>query len=270
LASLGKQSRKEWFGTACCPSNIARLIASLGNFIYGYADNKIFINLFVGSQTNFSLPKGEIQFNMQTNYPWSGDVKCTLSMKKKIKSTIAFRIPGWSKGIPAPGELYAFSTSASEKPIMLINKTEVPFIEQDGYAIIDREWSNNDVIEYKIPMNIKKVVARNELKYNNERIALQRGPLVYCIEGADNNGKAWNVVAPTKSAFETENFSVLDEKVVSLIADLPVLTIASDGLSAKTSNQKVRAIPYYTWCNRGSNPMQIWLPVSLKDVKINY
>ena len=270
LASLGKQSRKEWFGTACCPSNIARLIASLGNFIYGYADNKIFINLFVGSQTSFSLPKGEIQFNMQTNYPWSGDVKCTLSMKKKIKSTIAFRIPGWSKGIPAPGELYAFSTSASEKPIMLINKTEVPFIEQDGYAIIDREWSNNDVIEYKIPMNIKKVVARNELKYNNERIALQRGPLVYCIEGADNNGKAWNVVAPTKSAFETENFSVLDEKVVSLIADLPVLEIASDGLSAKTSNQKVRAIPYYTWCNRGSNPMQIWLPVSLKDVKINY
>jgi len=270
LASLGKQSRKEWFGTACCPSNIARLIASLGNFIYGYADNKIFINLFVGSQTSFSLPKGEIQFNMQTNYPWSGDVKCTLSMKKKIKSTIAFRIPGWSKGIPAPGELYAFSTNASEKPVMLINKTEVPFIEQDGYAIIDREWSNNDVIEYKIPMNIKKVVARNELKYNNERIALQRGPLVYCIEGADNNGKAWNVVAPTKSTFETENFNVLDEKVVSLIADLPVLEIASDGLSAKTSNQKVRAIPYYTWCNRGSNPMQIWLPVSLKDIKINY
>jgi DUF1680 family protein len=270
LASLGKQSRKEWFGTACCPSNIARLIASLGNFIYGYADNKIFINLFVGSQTSFSLPKGEIQFNMQTNYPWSGDVKCTLSMKKKIKSTIAFRIPGWSKGIPAPGELYAFSTNASEKPVMLINNTEVSFIEQDGYAIIDREWSNNDVIEYKIPMSIKKVMARNELKYNNERIALQRGPLVYCIEGADNNGKAWNVVAPTKSTFETENFSVLDEKVVSLIADLPVLAIASDGLSAKTSNQKVRAIPYYTWCNRGSNPMQIWLPVSLKDVKINY
>jgi DUF1680 family protein len=270
LASLGKQSRKEWFGTACCPSNIARLIASLGNFIYGYADNKIFINLFVGSQTSFSLPKGEIQFNMQTNYPWSGDVKCTLSMKKKIKSTIAFRIPGWSKGIPAPGELYAFSTNASEKPVMLINNTEVSFIEQDGYAIIDREWSNNDVIEYKIPMSIKKVMARNELKYNNERIALQRGPLVYCIEGADNNGKAWNVVAPTKSTFETENFSVLDEKVVSLIADLPVLAIASDGLSAKTSNQKVRSIPYYTWCNRGSNPMQIWLPVSLKDVKINY
>jgi DUF1680 family protein len=270
LASLGKQSRKEWFGTACCPSNIARLIASLGNFIYGYADNKIFINLFVGSQTSFSLPKGEIQFNMQTNYPWSGDVKCTLSMKKKIKSSIAFRIPGWSKGIPAPGELYAFSDNNPEKPVMLINNVEVSFTEEDGYAVVDREWSNNDVIEYKIPMSIKKVVARNELKYNNERIALQRGPLVYCIEGADNNGKAWNVVAPSKSAFETENFNVLDEKVVSLIADLPVLAIASDGLSAKTSNQKVRAIPYYTWCNRGSNPMQIWLPVSLKDVKINY
>lgn len=270
LASLGKQSRKEWFGTACCPSNIARLIASLGNFIYGYAENKIFINLFVGSQTNFSLPKGEIQFNMQTNYPWSGDVKCTLSMKKKLRTTIAFRIPGWSKGIPAPGELYSFSSNITEKPIMMVNNIEVPFTEENGYAIIERDWKNNDVIEYKIPMSIKKVMARNELKYNNERVALQRGPLVYCIEGADNNGKAWNIVAPSKSAFETENFNILDEKVVSLVADLPVLAIASDGLSAKTSNQKVRAIPYYTWCNRGSNPMQIWLPVSFKDVKINY
>ncbi len=270
LASLGKQSRKEWFGTACCPSNIARLITSLGNFIYGYAENKIFINLFVGSQTSFSLPKGEIQFNMQTNYPWSGDVKCTLSMKKKIQTTIAFRIPGWSKGIPAPGELYAFSTNVAEKPVMLINNIEVPFTEQDGYAIIERDWKNNDVIEYKIPMSIKKVLARNELKYDNERMALQRGPLVYCVEGADNNAKAWNIVAPSNAAFKAENFSVLDEKVVSLIADLPVLEISSDGLSAKTSNQKVRAIPYYTWCNRGSNPMQIWLPISLKDVKINY
>jgi DUF1680 family protein len=270
LASLGKQSRKEWFGTACCPSNIARLIASLGNFIYGYANNKIFINLFVGSQTSFTLPKGDIQLNLQTNYPWNGDVKCTLSMKKNMKSSIAFRIPGWSKGIPAPGELYAFSDKNAEKPVMLINNVEVAFTEVDGYAVIEREWKNNDVVEYKIPMSIKKVVARNELKYNNERMALQRGPLVYCVEGADNNNKTWNILSPADANFKAEDFNILDEKIVSLVADLPVIEIANDQLSAKTTKQKVRAIPYYTWCNRGSNSMQIWLPVSLKDVKINY
>jgi DUF1680 family protein len=270
LASNGKHSRKEWFGTACCPSNIARLIASLGNYIYGSDGNKIFVNLFVGSETIFSFPKDEMKFTMTTNYPWSGDIKCTLSMDKKIKSAIAFRIPGWSKGIPAPGKLYSFSGEENEKPKMVVNGVEIFYTEQDGYAIVDREWKDGDIVEYKIPMTVKKIVARNELKFDNERVALQRGPIVYCVEGADNNGKAWNIFSPSSAIFKTENFNVLDEKVVSLVSVLPVLEIGSDGISAKTINQKVRAIPYYTWCNRGSNPMQVWLPTALKDIKINY
>ena len=270
LASDGRHSRKEWFGTACCPSNIARLIASLGNFIYGYADNKIFVNLFVGSETSFTLPKGEMQFKMQTNYPWSGDVKCVLGMKKKIKTAIAFRIPGWSKGIPAPGNLYTFFDNKEEKPTLLINGVENRYIDQDGYAVVDREWKDGDVVEYKIPMAIKKVVARNELKLDNNRMALQRGPLVYCVEGADNNGKAWNIVSPKDAVYTTENMNIVNENVVSLVSYLPVLKISDDGLSANTNSIKVRAIPYYSWCNRGSNPMQVWLPISLSDIKINY
>ena len=119
-------------------------------------------------------------------------------------------------------------------------------------------------------MTIQKVVSRNELKFNNDRVAFQRGPLVYCIEGADNNGKAWNVIAPSQVSFTAENFKVLNENVVSLVADLPSIQIELNGTSAKTSFQKVRAIPYYTWCNRGSNAMQVWLPTSFKDVKVNY
>jgi len=270
LASDGRHSRKEWFGTACCPSNIARLIASLGNFIYGYADNKIFVNLFVGSETSFTLPKGEMQFKMQTNYPWSGDVKCVLGMKKKSKVAIAFRIPGWSKGIPAPGNLYTFFENKDEKPALLINGVDMQYTDQDGYAVVDREWKDGDVIEYKIPMTIKKVVARSELKLDNNRMALQRGPIVYCVEGADNNGKAWNIVSPKEAVYTTENMDILNENVVSLVSYLPVLKISDDGLSANTNSIKVRAIPYYSWCNRGSNPMQVWLPISFSDIKINY
>lgn len=270
LASNGTHARKEWFGTACCPSNIARLIASLGDFIYGYADNKIVVNLFVGSQTEINTPSGKIKLNMQTNYPWSGDIKCSLSMKKNTKSSIAFRIPGWSRGVVAPGNLYSFRDPAKGQPSLYVNGKVIQYIFQDGYAVIEREWKNGDVIDFSIPMEINKISARNELEVNNERIAIQRGPLVYCVEGADNNGKAWNIISSLNAEFSTEDFNVLDEKVVSIVADMPVLKIVEGGLGATTSNQKVRAIPYYTWCNRGSNQMQIWLPLTFKDIKVNY
>jgi DUF1680 family protein len=191
-------------------------------------------------------------------------------MKKKSKAAIAFRIPGWSKGIPAPGNLYTFFDDKEEKPTLLINGVESHYTDQDGYAVVDREWKDGDIIEYKIPMTIKKVVARNELKLDNNRMALQRGPLVYCVEGADNNGKAWNIVSPKEAVYTTENMGIVNENVVSLVSNLPVLTISDDGLSANTRSQKVRAIPYYSWCNRGSNPMQVWLPILLSDIKINY
>ena len=270
LASNGKHARKEWFGTACCPSNIARLIASIGDFIYGYNENKIYVNLYVGSQTEFNLPKGQMKFNMQTNYPWSGDINCTLSMKKSIRTSIAFRIPGWARGVPAPGNLYFFRDSTSLKPLMLVNGKVLQYTYENGYAVAEREWKNGDAIEFKIPMEINKISARNELEVNNDRIAIQRGPIVYCVEGADNNGKAWNILSSLDAEFKTENFNVLDEPVISIVADLPVLKIANDGFGATTEKQHVRAIPYYTWCNRGSNQMQVWLPLSFKDIKINY
>ena len=198
-------------------------------------------------------------------------MKCTLNMKKKVSLPIAFRIPGWANGIPAPGNLYSFeNTIPASKPTMLVNGKEIMYKVEDGYAVITQEWKNNDVVEFQLPMTIQKIKARDELFQDNGRVALQRGPIVYCIEGADNNGKAWNIIAPTQSVFTAENFSVLDEKVVSLVANLPVIQINNDGLSAETIIKKVRAIPYYTWCNRGSNAMQVWLPTSLKNEKINY
>jgi len=208
--------------------------------------------------------------NMKTNYPWDGAVSCDLTMKKKSTFAIAFRIPGWSKGIPSPGELYVTESKPLEKPLMKVNGLTVEFIEENGYAVINREWKSGDKIEYILPMDVKRVQARKELKADAERIAIQRGPIIYCVEGADNKGKAWNILAPSSSSFQIENFKVQNENVVSIVSDLPVLQIGNDGMTANTTLQKVRAIPYYTWCNRGSNPMQVWLPVALKDIKINY
>lgn len=271
LASSGKNERREWFGTACCPSNIARLIASLGNYIYGFSNDKIFVNLFVGSNSHFKLPNGEMQFSMSTNYPWEGNMKCTLNMKKKMTVPIAFRLPGWANGIPAPGKLYQYDMDTKdEAPIVLVNGKVVDYQLENGYVVVKQEWKNNDVVEYKLPLEVKKVVARDELLQDNGRIALQRGPIVYCVEAADNNGKAWNLIAPSNTSFTTEKFSVLDENVISLVAKVPVIQMNEDGLSAQTTVQKVRAIPYYTWCNRGSNAMQVWLPINFKKEKINF
>jgi DUF1680 family protein len=270
LASTGKHSRKEWFGTACCPSNIARLIASIGSYVYGQEGNKIYVNLFVGSETVFPLQKGSMGFSMKTNYPWNGDVQCKISLQKKEKSMIAFRIPGWAKDIPSPGSLYAFSEKQVSMPILTVNGVQQDYVEQNGYATIDREWEDGDLIEFKLSMPIRKILSRDELRQNKGRMALQRGPLVYCVEGADNEGKAWNITAPLQSTYTTEDFSVLDEKVVSIVSNLPVVKISADSSAVQTVFQKVRAIPYYTWCNRGSNPMQVWLPTAVKDIKINY
>lgn len=270
LASQGTHSRSEWFGTACCPSNIARLITSVGGYIYGQDRNKIYINLFVGSESSFDLAKSTMKIKTATSYPWQGNVGCTISMSKKEKASIAFRIPGWLTNTPAPGELYSFLNRSYATPTLLVNGKMVVFKEENGYAVIEKEWEDGDKVEYIMPMELRKITARKELIYNNDRIALQRGPIVYCVEGADNNGKAWNIFSPLNAIFETDNFSVLDEKVISLVSELPVLQIAADGQSTRTVNQKVRAIPYYTWCNRGSNPMLVWLPTAVKDIKINY
>jgi hypothetical protein len=208
---------------------------------------------------------------MATNYPWDGLMTCTLNMKKKTTAPIAFRLPGWANGTPAPGNLYHFTPNDKEEsPILLVNGQPVAYQIENGYVVVQKEWKNNDVVTYKLPMSIKKIIARDELTQDNGRIALQRGPIVYCVEAIDNNGKAWNIAAPISTPFTTEAFSVLDEKVVSLVANVPVVQMNEAGLSIQTTNQKIRAIPYYTWCNRGSDAMQVWLPTSFKKEKINF
>ena len=150
-----------------------------------------------------------------------------------MNATIALRLPGWANGTVAPGGLYSFVETNNTMPTLLINGESVQYQIQDGYVMVNHDWKDNDKIEYQLPMNIQKVVSRNELKFNNDRVAFQRGPLVYCIEGADNNGKAWNIIVPSQLNFAKEDFTVLNEKVVSLVANLPTIQIDLSGTSVK-------------------------------------
>jgi DUF1680 family protein len=271
LASLGNNARREWFGTACCPANIARLVASLGNYIYAKTDDGIWVNLFVGSNTSILLKQGTVALQQQTNYPWDGKIELKLDPVKKMKFALHLRIPGWYREQQWAGGLYRVSGNEKTKPIFLVNGQPVDYVADSlGYAIINRSWKKGDVLSFEYAMPVERVSSREELKQDKDRVALQRGPLVYCVEGADNNGRAWNLVFPDNATVSTTNYKVVDEPVVALQASVPVLSTSADGRSVTTSAQRITAIPYYTWCNRGSNPMQVWMPVKINDVKINY
>ena len=269
LASNGKNFRREWFGTACCPANIARLIASLGNYIYGYNDDGVWVNLFIGSSTNIQLGKQNLPVKMETNYPWDGNVKITVVPEEKTKFDLHIRIPGWAQGNAVPGGLYNFEDNSAANFTIKINGKEVPYQMDKGYAIINREWKKNDAVEVSLPMNIKRIVSRPEVKADENRVALQRGPLVYCVEGADNNNHAWNMILPESTALSTSKKTVGTESIITIEGEVPSLSVSADGSSVQTEKRKLVAIPYYVWCNRGQNQMQVWLPVSIKEVKVN-
>jgi len=276
LASRGQHQRREWFGTACCPANIARMVASLGNYIYAFNSNSIFVNLFAGSSTSFNLKNGMVQVKMESNYPWEGKVKLTLDPVKKSVFKVFLRLPGWMYDVVAPGGLYRVKKESNDgvndhfDPGLLVNGKTAGYTIQDGYLVVEREWKKGDRLELTLPMEVKLIESRPELKQDQQRVAIQRGPLVYCVEGADNNGKAWNIIIPEGTKFETIDYKVLDEPVKAITAEVPVVTVGDDGQSLRTEKKKIIAIPYYTWANRGKNEMQVWLPVRINDVKLNY
>jgi DUF1680 family protein len=270
LASNGRHFRREWFGTACCPANIARLIASLGDYIYANSDDALRINLFVGSNTKVKMNKTDVAIAQTTNYPWDGNVTMAIDPSKKSKFALQIRIPGWITGEAVPGGLYVFEDKKPTPFTIDVNGKPAILSMTKGYAVIDREWKKGDKVTINLPMEIKRVVSRPEVKQDEDRVALQRGPVVYCIEGADNDGQAWNVILPDNASFETSFQQNLLEGVQVIQFTAPTVQIKSDGQSVTTENKKVTAIPYYAWCNRGQNPMQVWLPRKIKDLKVNY
>lgn len=269
LASDGQHARREWFGTACCPANIARLVSSLGNYIYGFSNQGIWVNLFVGSNTTTKIGKTEVSLTQQTNYPWDGKIKLTIEPKNKTKFAMHVRIPGWIQGEAVPGDLFVFEDKSKTDFTLSLNGKSVSYKMENGYAVIERDWKKGDVLELNLPMEVKRIVSRPEVKQDEGRVALQRGPLVYCVEGADNNGKAWNVILPEQTSFQTSFQKDLLEGITTIQFDAPTVQVEPNGLSVKTEIKKITAIPYYAWANRGQNEMQVWLPTKIKDVKVN-
>lgn len=268
LASSGRDNRREWFGTACCPSNIARLVSSLGNYIYNTSANGIWVNLFIGSNTSVHLGKNEVALNMESGLPWKGEVTLQVNPSKKQAFALHVRLPGWLKE-PVPGNLYRYADDQQLQATIRVNGTPVEYQVQNGYAVIQRTWKKGDAVSVSLPMEVRRVVTIDSVVQNRDRVALQYGPMVYCVEGADNKNNVFGLIVPSTTKFTTEYRADLLGGVNTIKFTTPVITTGSDGASVSTQQKEIIAIPYFSWNNRGANDMQIWLPSAIRKLQIN-
>jgi uncharacterized protein len=256
-------------GLDCCSSNLTRFIQSVGDYIYAKTNDALWINLFVGSTGSFNLKNRKIQVKQVTNYPWDGKVQISVVPEKQTEFDLFVRIPGWADNQPVPGETYRYLDQSSEKISLSLNGIPANFKMVNGYAVIRKTWKKGDEVLLNMPMPVRRIVAIDEIKDDRDRVAIQRGPLVYCFEHADNDGKTMNIVIPDNISFTSEFKPQLLNGVVVVQAEAPVATISADGLNISTVNKKITAIPYYSWANRGLGEMRIWVPRKILDVKIN-
>lgn len=268
LYSSGKVSRSEWFGCACCPSNISRLIESVGNYIYAKTSDAVYVNLFVGSSANLSIQNRKLKIAQTTLYPWDGEVQFVVNPEKQTKIKLNIRIPGWARNQPVPGGTYLFTDTDTNSCSISVNGVNENCQMVNGYAVIEKTWEKGDIVRLSLPMPVRKIKAIDQVKENLNSVSLQRGPLVYCFEHPDNGSQNMNIILPEQVKLSAEFIPNLLNGVVILKGNAPVLSISPDGLNVSTESKQVVAIPYYSWANRGAGTMKVWIPRRIADVHI--
>lgn len=266
LESIGQHQRSAWFGCACCPGNITRFIASVPGYFYAQQGSNLYVNLYAGGTADVAMDGGRrVQVVQKTDYPWSGDVKLTVNPAKPGRFAMNVRIPGWARNEAAPSDLFRFADRAP-MPTLSVNGKPVPMTVVKGYVAVDRAWKKGDVVALSLPMPARRIVSSDKVLADQGRVAVQRGPVVFCAEGVDNGGKVRNLLLPDAAALTATRRPGLLGGVVTLTGTAQSLTAAADGSIVKAP-KTVTMIPYYAWCNRGRNEMEVWLPNSEKTAK---
>ncbi len=268
LESSGDYERSPWFGCACCPGNITRFLPSLPGYFYAQHDGTVFVNLFASGTADIHMDKGRtMQLTQETKYPWDGNIKITVNPAKKSKFEVAVRIPGWARNEAVPGDLYRFQSATTELPTLKVNGKTVSLKLDHGYATLNRAWKKGDVIELNLPMLVRRVLASADVKPDIGRVALQRGPIVYCAEWPDNpNGKVRSLLLPDAQTLTASFEPALLNGVETISGRAFNVSRDINGSLTKTE-QAFKAIPYYAWANRGKGEMAVWIADSEASVK---
>jgi DUF1680 family protein len=261
LESDGKYERSPWFGVACCPGNITRFLASVPGYVYAQRDDALWVNLYMASNAEIKLDNGRtVKIAQETRYPWEGAAKITVNPDQKAALTIHVRIPGWARNEPVPGDLYRYADKSADKVSLKVNGKAVPIQVEKGYATLHRTWKAGDSIELNLPMPVRRVVANDQVAADRGRVAIERGPIVYAAEGADNaNGRVRNLLLPDKEHLTAEFKPELLNGV--MVIKGKAIELGPNGQNGVPKTvQEFTAIPYYAWANRGRGEMIVWLP----------
>src|SRR5258705_4259508 len=259
LESNGQHARQEWFGVACCPGNITRFMASVPGYVYAKKGDALYVNLYAGGTADVELAGGKLKVSQATRFPWDGAVRIAVTPDKARAFTVNVRIPGWAREQPVPGDLYRFADKPSPQPNLKVNGSPVPLTMADGYVAIKRTWKAGDAIDLNLPMPVRRIVAHEKVTADRDRVALQRGPIVYAAEWPDNpNSKVRNIVLPDTSAMTTE-FRADLLNGVSVVKGRAIGLSYDERGALQKAQQPCLAIPYATWANRGRGQMAVWL-----------
>lgn len=260
LESNGQHERSPWFGVACCPGNITRFLASVPGYVYAHQADTIFVNLFASGTADIETGGGRrVRLTQRTRYPWDGAVRITVSPDRVRTFAIKLRIPGWARGEPVPSDLYRFADGPDPPVTLSVNGQAVAIAPDQGYTAVTRAWKAGDVIDFNLPMPVRRVVADERVAADRQRVALQRGPMVYAAEWPDNpNGKVRNIVLPASAKLTSEFRPALLKGVQVVTGRAYGLAYDANGKVAK-AEQDFTAIPYPMWANRGRGQMTVWL-----------
>lgn len=241
--------RQHWFDCPCCPPNISRLVTSLGQYIYTSNEEEIYAHMYMSNRAVIRGQTGDLEIVQESNYPWDGNIRFRIGAGRPVKRTLALRIPHWCGG--------DYQLKCNGRDIRSETKVE------KGYAKIIRTWSDGDEIELVLPMDAQRVYAHPKVRYNGGKVALQKGPIVYCLEEADNGPVLSGITLPEDSALFARFEEDLLGGVMILTAEAAKRGTEQERLysTGKPSEEKIRikAVPYYAWNNRGLGEMSVWI-----------
>lgn len=265
----GNTTRQPWFGCACCPSNLSRFIPSLPGYVYAVSDNSLYVNLFAASTATMAVGGRDVTLTQETAYPWNGDITIRIDRNRGKEFTMKVRIPGWVRGQVVPGDLYSYDDGATPKYSVTVNGTEVrDALTSDGYMSISRRWKRGDVIRINLDMLPRVVKANAKVADDRGKIAVERGPLVYCAEQADNDGfNSHHVLLSRHPKFSVaEGYEIMNTEsdgrpfsVTAITVDnAQEASIDADG-TLRAKDVRLTLIPYYAWNHRGAGRMDVWM-----------
>lgn len=266
LESMGQHQRQPWFGCACCPSNICRFIPSLPGYVYAVKDNQVYVNLFMGNEAELKVGGKKVILHQETRYPWDGHV--TLTVDKNSAGTFAMkiRIPGWVRNQVVPSDLYTYSDGKRPGYSVKVNGEAVTSALEQGYFTIERKWKKGDRVELQLDMEVRTVKANGKVEADRGRMAVERGPIVYCAEWPDNSFNVLSLLMNQHPQFEVVERPDLLYGLNQIKTPVQTLEYDEQGRLV-VKDQELTLIPYYAWAHRGPGNMAVWLPSEVRATR---